>query len=50
MRFSSVNILSQLGIAPAKFRLTVNDIERYGPGIVVDYDSPGAFRLLIWVD
>jgi hypothetical protein len=50
MRFSSVNILSQLGIAPAKFRLTVNDIERYGPGIVVDYGSPGAFRLLVWVD
>lgn len=50
MRFSSVNILSQLGLAPAKFRLTVGDIERYGPGIVVDYTSQGAFRLLVWVD
>ena len=49
MRFSSVNVLSQLGIAPARFRLTVNDIERYGPGIVVDY-SPKAFRVLVWVD
>jgi len=50
MRFSSVNVLSQLGVAPAKFRLTVNDIERYGPGIVVDYGSAGAFRVLVWVD
>ena len=50
MRFSSVNILSQLGIAPAKFRLTVSDIERYGPGIIVDYGSAGAFRVLVWVE
>jgi hypothetical protein len=50
MRFSSVNILSQLGIAPERFRLTVEDIERYGPGIIVDYSVPGDFRLLLWVD
>ena len=50
MRFSSVNILSQLGIAPARFRLTVDDVERYGPGIVVDYGSPGVFRVFVWVD
>jgi hypothetical protein len=50
MRFSSVNILSQLGIAPERFRLTVQDIERYGPGIVVDYSVPGELRVLLWVD
>jgi hypothetical protein len=50
MRFSTVNIASQLGIAPAKFRLTVSDVERYGPGIVVDYGSEGGFRVLVWVD
>jgi hypothetical protein len=50
MRFSTVNIASQLGIAPAKFRLTVSDVERYGPGIVVDYGSQGAFRVLVWVE
>jgi hypothetical protein len=50
MRFSSVNLLSQMGIGPARFRLTVGDIERYGPGIVVDYDAPGSFRVLAWVD
>lgn len=50
MRFSSVNILSQLGLAPAQFRLTVADIERYGPGIVLDYGGPGASRVLVWVE
>jgi hypothetical protein len=50
MRLSSVNVLSQLGIAPARFRLTVGDIERYGPGIITEYTAPGAFRVLVWVD
>jgi hypothetical protein len=50
MRFSTLNIASQLGIAPEKFRLTVSDVERYGPGIVVDYGRQGAFRVLVWVD
>lgn len=50
MRFSTLNIASQLGIAPEKFRLTTADVERYGPGIVVDYGSQGAFRVLVWVD
>ena len=50
LRFSSVNIASQLGIAPANFRLTVSDIERYGPGIVVDYGAAGSSRVLVWVD
>ena len=50
LRFSSVNLLSRLGIAPARFRLTVDDIQRYGPGVVADYRSPGASRVLIWVE
>jgi hypothetical protein len=50
MRFSTVNILSQLGVAPSQFRLTIGDIERYGPGIVADYGPPGASRVLVWVD
>jgi len=50
MRFSTLNIASQLGIAPERIRLTVSDVERYGPGIVVDYGSQGAFRVLVWVD
>ena len=50
MRFSSVNILSRLGIAPDKFRLTLQDVERYGPGIVADYRRPGHSHALIWVE
>lgn len=50
MRFSSVNILSQLGVAPDRFRLTLNDIRHYGPGVVAEYSVPGRLRLLLWVD
>jgi hypothetical protein len=50
MRFSSVNVLSQLGVAPEKFRLTVDDVRRYGPGIVVDYGRAGRQHALVWVE
>ena len=50
LRFSTANIASQLGLTPEKFRLTVADIERYGPGIVVDYSVPNTTRVLVWVD
>jgi hypothetical protein len=50
MRFSSVNILSRLGITPSKYRLVVHDIERYGPGIVADYRRPGHSHVLIWAE
>jgi hypothetical protein len=49
MRFSSVNILSHLGIAPARYRLTVEDVARFGPGIIVDQRDPGQ-QVLIWVE
>lgn len=49
-RFSAVNVLSQLGVGPANLRLTVQDIERYGPGIVIDFKRPGADRAVIWTD
>jgi hypothetical protein len=48
MRFSSVNVLSRLGVTPSKYRLVVHDIERYGPGIVADYRRPGHSHVLIW--
>jgi hypothetical protein len=50
MRFSSVNILSRLGIAPSKYRLTVDDLQRYGPGIVLDYRQPQGQHVLIWME
>ena len=50
MRFSSVNILSHLGVAPDRYRLTAEDVASFGPGIVVDYREPGVSRVLIWVE
>ena len=50
MRFSSLNVLSHLGIAPSKFRLTVEDLKRFGPGIVVDHRKPGQNQVLIWLE
>lgn len=50
MRFSSLNIASRLGIAPSKFQLTVDDLKRYGPGVVVDYRPAGGDQVLIWLD
>jgi hypothetical protein len=50
MRFSSVNVLSKLGVMPSKYRLVVRDIEQYGPGIVADYRRPGESLVLIWVE
>lgn len=50
MRFSSVNILSRLGIAPDKYRLTVQDVEQYGPGVIADYRRQGKNSVIIWVE
>ena len=50
MKFSSINVLSNLGIAPERFSLTVQDLKDFGPGIVVDYRRPGVNRALVWVD
>ena len=50
MRFSMVNILSNLGVTPERFRLTIQDLQAYGPGIVVDYRKPGQTRVLLWVE
>ena len=49
MRFSSVNVLSRLGLAPSRYRLVVADIERYGPGLVALYKRPGHSHVLVWV-
>jgi hypothetical protein len=50
MRFSSINILSHLGVVPAKYQLTANDLATYGPGIVVDSRQPGTSQVLIWLE
>ena len=50
MRFSSLNVLSRLGVAPERYRLTVEDVARFGPGIIVDFRDPGNQQGLIWVE
>ena len=50
MRFNTFNVLSKLGIMPAKYRLVVHDIEAYGPGIVADFRRPGKNHVLIWAE
>jgi hypothetical protein len=50
MRFSSLNVLSHLGVAPERYRLTVEDVARFGPGLIVDYRDPGNQQVLIWVE
>ena len=50
MRFSMVNVLSRLGVTPERFRLTVKDLQDFGPGIVADYRKPGENRVLLWVE
>ena len=50
MRFSMINVASRLGVAPERFRITVQDLEHFGPGIVIDYRRPGVNRVLVWVN
>jgi hypothetical protein len=33
-----------------RLRLSVEDLERRGPGIVVDFDDPREGRVLIWTE
>lgn len=50
MRFSTVNILSKIGVAPERFRLTVEDVERYGPGVIAEVRQPGRTHVIIWAE
>jgi hypothetical protein len=50
MRFSSINILSQLGLAPERFKLTLDDLRRFGPGIVVEFRPPKGSHVLVWME
>jgi hypothetical protein len=37
------------GLSAGSWNLTVADVERYGPGLVLDFDQPGRGRVLVWV-
>jgi hypothetical protein len=49
MRFSTLNLLSELGLMPGTLQLTVDDVERYGPGVVIDFTGPRGDRALVVV-
>lgn len=50
LRMSPVNILSNLGVAPARFRVTFADLERFGPGLILDQTRPDRKRVLVWAE
>ena len=50
MRFSAENLLAQLGVHLGGLALTVADVERHGPGVVLDFAPPGGGRVLVWVE
>jgi hypothetical protein len=47
MRMSTLSLLSQVGLAPSSLQLTVDDVERYGPGVILDFTSPKGDRALV---
>ena len=50
MHFSGNNLLTQLGVPLGDLSLTVADVERYGPGIIVDFQPPGGGHMLVWTE
>lgn len=49
MRLSLQNMASTLGLGGGPWNLTVADVERYGPGLILDFNQPGGGRVLVWV-
>ena len=50
MRFSSGNIAAHLGLPVGDFTVTLEDVERYGRGIIIDFSPPGGGRVLVWTE
>jgi len=49
MNFSAESLLARLGVPLGNLALTVADVERYGPGVVLDFVPPAGGRVLAWV-
>lgn len=49
MHLSLQNMASTLGLGGGPWNLTVADVERYGPGLILDFNQPGGARVLVWV-
>ena len=50
MHFSGNSLLTQLGVPLGDLSLTIADVERYGPGIIVDFQPPGGGHMLVWTE
>jgi flagellar motor switch/type III secretory pathway protein FliN len=50
MTFSVENLLANVGVRLGGLSLTVADVERYGPGVVLDFTPPPGGRVLVWVE
>jgi hypothetical protein len=50
MHLSGNSILAWLGVPLGDLDLTVDDIERFGPGIITDFTPPGGGRMIVWVE
>lgn len=50
MTFNANNILTNLGVPLGGYNLSVQDVERYGPGIILDFQPPGGGHMLLWVE
>lgn len=50
MHFSGNSLLTWLGVPLGDLSLTVGDVERYGPGIIVDFQPPGGGHMLVWTE
>jgi hypothetical protein len=50
MRFSSGNIALQLGLPVGDFTISLEDVEHYGRGIIIDFSPPDKARLLVWTE
>jgi hypothetical protein len=50
MHLSGNSIVAWLGVPMGDLDLTVEDVERFGPGIITDFTPPGGGRLLVWVE
>lgn len=50
MTFSAENLLANVGVRVGDLALTVADVERFGPGVVLDFTPPPGGRVLVWVE
>ena len=50
MTFNANNVLTNLGVPLGGYNLSVQDVERYGPGIIIDFQPPGGGHMLVWVE